>query len=232
MIQGKSVVVMVLGVVLPLGLAGCTTSPSAAKDADPTKTAAAAKDESKSALGRLLETRKEFVIPEGTTIRVTIDETLSSNNSRAGEIFAASTSEPVVIDGNVVIPKGAKVSGRVVDAKESGRLHVPARLAVALNSIEVDSKSYDVQSSTYSLKGRNHNKRNLGFIGGGAAGGALIGGLAGGGAGASSGVRCEDFARRVAAARGDAARDQGPLLHRGCAHHRRVAHSRRLQAAL
>ena len=71
-----------------------------------------------------------------------------------------------------------------MDAKESGRLHVPARLAVALNSIEVDSKSYDVQSSTYSLKGRNHNKRNLGFIGGGAAGGALIGGLAGGGAGA------------------------------------------------
>jgi outer membrane lipoprotein SlyB len=184
MIQGKSVVVMVLGVVLPLALAGCTTSPSAAKDSDSTTTAAASKDESKSALGRLLETRKEFVIPEGTTLRVTIDETLSSNNSHAGDLFAASTSEPVIIDGNLVIPKGARVSGRVVDAKESGRLHVPARLAVALNSIEVDGKSYDVQSSTYSLKGRNHNKRNLGFIGGGAAGGALIGGLAGGGAGA------------------------------------------------
>ena len=184
MIQAKPVMVMVLSVVLPLAFAGCATSPSAAKDADPANTAAVAKSESKSALGRLLETRKEFVIPEGTTIHVTIDETLSSNNSHSGEIFAASTSEPVVIDGNVVIPKGAKVSGRVVDAKESGRLHVPARLAVALNSIEVDSKSYDLQSSTYSLKGRNHNKRNLGFIGGGAAGGALIGGLAGGGAGA------------------------------------------------
>ena len=184
MIQGKSLVVMALSVVLPLALDGCTTSPSAAKDADSTKMAAAAKGESKSGLGRLFESRKEFVIPEGTAIRVTVDETLSSNNSHVGDIFAASTSEPVVIDGNVVIPKGAKVSGRVVDAKESGRLHVPARLAVALNSIEVDSKSYDVQSSTYSLKGRNHNKRNLGFIGGGAAGGALIGGLAGGGAGA------------------------------------------------
>jgi outer membrane lipoprotein SlyB len=184
MIERKSVVVIVLGVALTLALAGCTTSPSAAKDADSTTTAAASKDESKSALGRLLETRKEFVIPQGTTLRVTIDETLSSNNSHAGDLFAASTSEPVVIGGNLVIPKGARVSGRVVDAKESGRLHVPARLAVALNSIEVDGKSYDVQSSTYSLKGKNHNKRNLGFIGGGAAGGALIGGLAGGGAGA------------------------------------------------
>jgi outer membrane lipoprotein SlyB len=184
MIKGKSFMVMVLSVVLPLALDGCATSPSAVKDADSTMTTAAAKDESKNALGHLFESRREFVIPEGTTIRVTVDETLSSDNSHVGDIFAASTSEPVVIDGNVVIPKGAKVSGRVVDAKESGRLHVPARLAVALNSIEVDSKSYDLQSSTYSLKGRNHNKRNLGFIGGGAAGGALIGALAGGGTGA------------------------------------------------
>ena len=184
MIRGKSLPVMVLSVVLPFALVGCTTSPSAARDSDSTKTAAATKGAPQSALGRLFENRKEFVIPEGTTIHVTVDETLSSDNSHIGDIFAASTSEPVLIDGNLVIPKGAKVSGRVVDAKESGRLHVPARLAVALNSIEVDSKSYDLQSSTYSLKGRNHNKRNLGFIGGGAAGGALIGGLAGGGAGA------------------------------------------------
>jgi outer membrane lipoprotein SlyB len=184
MIKGRSFMVMVLSVLLPLALDGCATSPSAVKDADSTMTTAAAKDESKNALGHLFESRREFVIPEGTTIRVTVDETLSSDNSHVGDIFAASTSEPVVIDGNVVIPKGAKVSGRVVDAKESGRLHVPARLAVALNSIEVDSKSYDLQSSTYSLKGRNHNKRNLGFIGGGAAGGALIGALAGGGTGA------------------------------------------------
>ena len=72
MIQDKSFVAMILSVVLPLALAGCTTSPSAAKDSDSTKTAAAAKDESKGALGRLFESRKEFVIPEGTTIRVTV----------------------------------------------------------------------------------------------------------------------------------------------------------------
>jgi hypothetical protein len=185
MFKGKFVVPVVLAVVLPLALAGCAKSPAAAgQDADSTQTASAAKDDSKSGLGRLFERRKDLVIPEGTTITVTIDETLSSDRSQAGELFAASTSEPVIVDGNVVIPRGARVSGRVVDAKESGRLHVPARLAVALNSVEVDGKSYDVQSSTYSMRGRNHNKRNLAFIGGGAAGGALIGGLAGGGAGA------------------------------------------------
>jgi hypothetical protein len=184
MSKGKSFTVLTLSVVSLLALNGCTMSPSAAKDSDPSNMAAGAKDESKGVLSRLFESRKEFVIPEGTTINVTVDETLSSENSHVGDIFAASTSEPVVVDGKVVIPEGAKVSGRVVDAKESGRLHVPARLAVALNSIEVDNKSYDVQSDTYSMKGRNHNKRNLGFIGGGAAGGAIIGALAGGGTGA------------------------------------------------
>src|SRR5713101_2396242 len=200
MIRLNSRLVIVLSVVLPLALNSCSTSPSSANGSDSAKAAAAAQGESKGALARMFESRKAFVIPEGTPIQVTVDETLASDSSHAGDIFAASTSEPVVIDGKVVIPKGAKVSGRVVDAKESGRLHVPARLAVALNSIEVDSKSYDLQSSTYSLKGRNHNKRNLGFIGGGAAGGALIGALAGGGKGALIGSAVGAGARTAGAA--------------------------------
>jgi hypothetical protein len=50
--------------------------------------------------------------------------------------------------------------------------------------VEVEGKSYDIETNTIGKSGENHNKRNLGFIGGGATGGALIGGLAGGGKGA------------------------------------------------
>ena len=62
---------------------------------------------------------------------------------------------------------------RVVDAKDAGRLHVPAHLSVALSSVEVDGKSYDIETSTIGKTGENHNTRNLGFIGGGAAGGLV-----------------------------------------------------------
>jgi len=117
-------------------------------------------------------------------LEVTLDETLASNRNHAGDSFAASLSRPVVVNGKTIIPAGAHVAGRVVDAKDSGRLHVPARLSVALSSVEVDGKSYDIDTNTIGESGENHNKRNLGFIGGGAAGGALIGGLAGGGKGA------------------------------------------------
>lgn len=138
----------------------------------------------KGLLGSLFETKKEITIPEGSPFEVTLDETLASNRSHAGDLFAASLSEPIVQDGKTIIPAGAHVAGRVVDAKDAGRLHVPARLSVALSSVEVDGKAYDIDTGTIRETGQNHNKRNLGFIGGGAAGGAIIGALAGGGKGA------------------------------------------------
>ena len=156
---------------------GCNHSAAANSSADQNGS-------KKGLLGGLFETKKEITIPEGSPFEVTLDETLASNRNHAGDNFAASLSQPIVQDGKTIIPAGAHVAGRVVDAKDSGRLHVPARLSVALSSVEVDGKSYDIDTGTIRKTGQNHNKRNLGFIGGGAAGGALIGGLAGGGKGA------------------------------------------------
>jgi len=35
-------------------------------------------------------------------------------------------------------------------------------LSVALSSVEVDGKSYDIETNTFAETGKNHNKRNLG----------------------------------------------------------------------
>jgi hypothetical protein len=171
---------------------GCSHgSSNAAADSngqDAQANANGANSSKKGLLGSLFESKKEVTIPEGTQFEVTVDETLASNRNHAGDSFAASLSQPVVEDGKTIIPAGAHLSGRVVDAKDAGRLHVPARLSVALSSVEVEGKPYDVETNTIGETGKNHNKRNLGFIGGGAAGGALIGGLAGGGKGALIGT--------------------------------------------
>jgi len=71
-----------------------------------------------------------------------------------------------------------------VDAHPSGRLMGRARLQLALESIDVDGKSYQLRTDTSRRIGGNHKKRNWGWIAGGAGGGALIGALAGGGKGA------------------------------------------------
>ena len=123
-------------------------------------------------------------LPEHTAIRVTLDQTLASNQSRPGDHFDATVSEPVVVNDKVVIPRGAHAEGLVVDSRQSGRLMGRARLQLALQTVDVNGQSYDVRTFSHPRIGRDHKKRNWAWIGGGAAGGAVIGALAGGGTGA------------------------------------------------
>src|SRR2546427_708057 len=123
-------------------------------------------------------------LPEGTAIHVRLENAVDSNRSRPGDEFNATVSEPVAMDGKTVIPKGADARGLVVDARESGHLKGVPRLRLALTSVEVDGKTYDLRTTPGSRNGKNHKRRNLEWIGGGAGGGLLVGAIAGGGKGA------------------------------------------------
>jgi len=124
------------------------------------------------------------VIPQSAVIHVTLDQALASDQSKPGDHFEATVSEPVIIDGKTVIPQGASAEGIVVDARPSGRLKGRARLQLALQSVAVSGENYGVRTSSSWKTGGDHKKRNWAWIGGGAGGGALIGALAGGGKGA------------------------------------------------
>ena len=123
-------------------------------------------------------------LPERTAIHVTLDQSLTTNQNKAGDHFEATVSEPVVVDGKTAIPRGAHAEGLVVDARQSGRLRGRARLQLALQIVAVNGQNYDVRTNSHLRIGRDHKKRNWAWIGGGAGGGALIGALAGGGTGA------------------------------------------------
>jgi len=115
-------------------------------------------------------------------------DTLSSNGSRSGDSFAATLDEPIVLDNLVAVPAGAKLTGRVTDARASGHLETPAELALTLTSLEAGGKTYEISTSTYGRRGRSHKKHDAAWIGGATAGGALLGALAGGGKGAAIGA--------------------------------------------
>jgi hypothetical protein len=127
---------------------------------------------------------ESLTVPQDTVIHVTLDQALASDQSRPGDHFEATVSEPVIIDGKTAIPQGAYAEGLVVDAQHSGRLKGRARLQLALETVSVNGQSYGVRTTSAWKAGGNHKKRNFAWIGGGAGGGALIGALAGGGKGA------------------------------------------------
>jgi hypothetical protein len=127
-------------------------------------------------------------LPVGTDLRVRLDEDLGSKISRPGDSFTATVADDVRRDGTVVIPRGARADGTVVDAKALGRFAGGARLVLRLDRVHSKWGSYPVSTSSIARAEKGKGKRSAGFIGGGAGFGALIGGLAGGGKGAAIGA--------------------------------------------
>ena len=125
-----------------------------------------------------------LVIPAGTHLAVTVQQTLGSRISQSGETFDATVARPISVNGVTVIRAGAPATGTVVDAKALGRFKGAAFLELRLDSVRAGGTTYQIASSTLERAEKGKGKRTAGFVGGGAGLGALIGGLAGGGKGA------------------------------------------------
>src|SRR5713101_5050705 len=63
---------------------------------------------------------RPVVVPADTFITVVLDEAVGSKISTPGQNFAATVSQPVEVDGRTAIPKGARATGLVKDAKPAG----------------------------------------------------------------------------------------------------------------
>ncbi len=124
-------------------------------------------------------------LPAGSRIRVRLDSDLGSKISQPGDSFSATVADDVMSsDGQVIIPRGSRAEGTVIDAKPLGRFKGGALLAVQLDRVHTQWGSYPVRSSTIDKVEKGKGKRSALMIGGGAGLGALIGGLTGGGKGA------------------------------------------------
>ncbi len=79
----------------------------------------------------------------GTPVTVRLEAPVSSTASRTGEIFNAVLDEPLLVDGQTVVARGATVRGKVTIARHSGRLRHPGELGLTLVSVSVHGQ--DVQ---------------------------------------------------------------------------------------
>jgi hypothetical protein len=129
-----------------------------------------------------------FRVPAGAVLRVRNVEALSTSANVPGDRFEGTLASAVVRDGDVLLPRGAKVFGRVTDARPSGRLRGRAVLRVTLDTVEVNGILHRIETGTVERLSAAHKKRNVTLIGGGAGVGALVGALAGGGKGAAIGA--------------------------------------------
>jgi hypothetical protein len=128
------------------------------------------------------------VIPIGTSITVRMIDPVNSQQSRLGETFRASVDEPVLVDGQVVVPRGADAITKLVEDQQSGKIEGKTVLTLVLQQVLVNGRMVDLTSGDVSQSSGSRGARSAKVIGGTAALGAIIGALAGGGRGAAIGA--------------------------------------------
>ena len=129
-------------------------------------------------------TPQPIVVPAGTRIRVRLGQTLSTKESQTGDPFTGVLVDSVRVNGQTVIRAGARARGVVTESKGLGKFKGQAVLAIRLESVSADGRTYQVRTSHVERVEQGKGKRSAVMTGGGAGLGALIGGLAGGGKGA------------------------------------------------
>jgi hypothetical protein len=135
-----------------------------------------------------MKTSAYVTIPAATRVSVRTIDGIDSTKNRVGDRFKASLEEPLVVDGNVVVAKGADVYGRLAESKASGTFAGKSQLKLELTGIAVNGQTVPVVTGEYQLTGKSKGASTAKRTVGGAAVGTIIGAIAGRGKGAAIGA--------------------------------------------
>ena len=83
----------------------------------------------------------------GTTLTIRVNELLSPDHNRIGDVFSATLTQPVIVLGIVVARYGQIAVGQVVEAKKAGRASGVSHLGLTLTNLTlVDGQTVPIQS--------------------------------------------------------------------------------------
>jgi hypothetical protein len=146
-------------------------------------------------------------VPEGTVLKVRLRQELSTANARPGSSFLAEVTEPLLKDGQVLIPAGALMNGRITMVRSGHAfggqpaIHLEPRTVTLGDGSHFYLRARTIDTDRYrelrvddegTILRREWTKKTLSALalttGGGAAAGAMIGGVPGAVIGAGVGA--------------------------------------------
>lgn len=131
---------------------------------------------------------KYATLAGGTQIPVRLQTPLDSSQNKSGDTFSAVLDKDIVVDGELVAPRGSVVEGKLSHVERSGRLEGRAAMSLQLTSMTLGEKIYPLQTEILALQAESTKKSDAKKVGIGAGLGAVIGAIAGGGKGAAIGA--------------------------------------------
>ena len=124
-------------------------------------------------------------LSSGARFDVAATDTISSRTAKIGDTFSARVVEDVKnAAGQVVIPAGATINGKITEVKPAPNPKTPGTLTLAVTSVTVGGNTYPIDANVDSLetvhKGRGVTTGDAAKVGAGAAAGAILGRVIGG----------------------------------------------------
>jgi hypothetical protein len=127
-------------------------------------------------------------IPAGTSFRVRTIDLIDVDVTHAGATFRGTVDDPIMLGGEVFVPRGADVVMVAARVEQGGRFKGSDLVELKVNSIAVRGRSYSVVTSVTETKSGGEGSKTARKVVGGTGLGAIIGGIAGGGKGAAIGA--------------------------------------------
>ncbi len=146
---------------------------------------------------------KPVQVPAGTTLNVRLTQGIDVDASKAGQSFKAIVDDPVMLNGSIVIPRGATAELQAVAVQQSGKMKGSDKISLKMNSVGFGGNVYPVATAYVETKGGGEGKKTARKVGGGAGLGAIVGGIAGGGSGAAIGAAVGGATGAVVASGGE-----------------------------
>jgi PEGA domain-containing protein len=102
----------------------------------------------------------QITVPEGTRIRVRLDETISSATAEEGQTVELTATDGVRIGDAVVVPEGALVTGTVTEARSKRRMGRAGKLDFSIDRVKTsDNQWVQLRYSVTKKSGESHAVR-------------------------------------------------------------------------
>jgi hypothetical protein len=123
-------------------------------------------------------------VPAGARIHTIVDRSISTRSHTAGDVFQVRvTQEVLAVDGMVLVPEGALLEGRVVEARSSSSADEEAALVLGFETLIVDGQRFPFHGTVVETELKADagasGTRSAATVATGAAAGAVLGQILG-----------------------------------------------------
>jgi hypothetical protein len=118
---------------------------------------------------------KTVRVSSGAVVELEFAETLSSKANTTGQLFALRLREPIVVDGQIVVPAGMMGGGEVIDASRAGMGGRSGKLILSGRFLEIQGQRVRIRGLQSVLAGEDRSRTAVntailvpyvGFLGG------------------------------------------------------------------